>query len=242
MPRSDSTLHPLLITAPAVLLVHALVLWWLQAAFQAPDKKEAPVLLSVRMLPPPTTAAPNAPPTTPTATHKTPAPRSARNSQPPPQPPQPKPTPAFTATATAPSADAPLPQARSVETPAPTPTTPTSTTTAALTTTAPASSASDKTTAHIELPISRASYLHNPEPAYPEISLRRREQGRVVINAFIGTDGLAHQTAVYRSSGYPRLDDAALAAVKTWRFVPGKRAGVPEAMWFSIPFSFGEKD
>ena len=31
---------------------------------------------------------------------------------------------------------------------------------------------------------------------------------------------------------------AALATVQRWRYVPGKRAGVPEAMWFNVPIRF----
>jgi protein TonB len=34
------------------------------------------------------------------------------------------------------------------------------------------------------------------------------------------------------------LDLAALQTVKRWRYVPGKRAGVAEAMWFSVPIRF----
>ena len=32
--------------------------------------------------------------------------------------------------------------------------------------------------------------------------------------------------------------EAALATVQRWRYVPGKRAGVPEAMWFNVPIRF----
>jgi len=34
------------------------------------------------------------------------------------------------------------------------------------------------------------------------------------------------------------LDQAALATVMKWRYVPGKRAGVAEAMWFNVPINF----
>jgi protein TonB len=34
------------------------------------------------------------------------------------------------------------------------------------------------------------------------------------------------------------LDQAALATARKWRYVAGKRAGVAEAMWFNVPFTF----
>ena len=34
------------------------------------------------------------------------------------------------------------------------------------------------------------------------------------------------------------VDEAALSTVQRWRFVPGQRNGLPEAMWFNIPVRF----
>lgn len=90
----------------------------------------------------------------------------------------------------------------------------------------------------IELPSSDADYLHNPRPHYPAQSRRLGEQGKVVVRVFIGVDGLAHQAEIRTSSGFERLDDAALNTVKAWRYVPGKRAGVVQAMWFSVPINY----
>lgn len=90
----------------------------------------------------------------------------------------------------------------------------------------------------IELPSSDADYLQNPRPAYPAQSRRMREQGRVVVRVLIGVDGLAQKAEIRQSSGFERLDEAALNTVKNWRYVPGKRAGVVEAMWFSVPINY----
>jgi protein TonB len=90
----------------------------------------------------------------------------------------------------------------------------------------------------LELPSSNAAYLHNPEPDYPHLSRQRNEQGKVVVNVFIGVDGLPLNAVVKVSSGFERLDAAALSAAKAWRYVPGKRGGVPEAMWFAVPINF----
>ena len=87
----------------------------------------------------------------------------------------------------------------------------------------------------IQLPSSDADYLQNPEPRYPENSQRLNEQGTSTIRVLIGADGLPQRAEIGKSSGFDRLDRAALATAMRWRYVPGKRNGVPEAMWFSVP-------
>jgi protein TonB len=80
-----------------------------------------------------------------------------------------------------------------------------------------------------------------PRPAAkaaPQLSKRMGEQGKVVVRVLIGADGLPQKADIRTSSGFERLDQAALATVMKWRYVPGKRAGVPEAMWFNVPINF----
>jgi len=90
----------------------------------------------------------------------------------------------------------------------------------------------------VELPSSDADYLQNPKPPYPAISKRQGEQGKAVVRVLIGVDGTAQKAEIHQSSGYDRLDQAALATVQRWRYVPGKRGGVAEAMWFNVPINF----
>ena len=90
----------------------------------------------------------------------------------------------------------------------------------------------------IELPSSSADYLNNAPPPYPPLSKRLGEQGKVTVRAFIEVNGTASKAEIRTSSGYERLDQTALQTVLKWRYVPGKRAGVPEAMWFNIPINF----
>ena len=90
----------------------------------------------------------------------------------------------------------------------------------------------------IELPSSDADYLQNPKPAYPAQSRRMGEQGKVIVRVLIGVDGLAQKAEIRKSSGFDRLDESALNTAKNWRYVPGKRAGVVEAMWFSVPINY----
>jgi len=90
----------------------------------------------------------------------------------------------------------------------------------------------------MELPSSSADYLNNPKPPYPSMSKRMGEQGKVVVRVLIGVDGTAQKAEIRTSSGFDRLDQAALDTVLRWRYVPGKRGGVPEAMWFNVPINF----
>lgn len=92
--------------------------------------------------------------------------------------------------------------------------------------------------ARVELPSASADYLDNPKPAYPPLSRRLREEGKVVLRVLIEADGSAAKAEIRSSSGYERLDQAALQTVLKWRYLPARRNGVPEAMWFNVPINF----
>ena len=86
---------------------------------------------------------------------------------------------------------------------------------------------------------SKTSFARLCPPPYPAMSKRLGESGRVVVRVLIGPDGRAQDARIQRSSGFERLDDAALEAARDrWRYVPGTRGGVPEAMWFNVPVNF----
>ena len=62
-------------------------------------------------------------------------------------------------------------------------------------------------------------------PRYPVESRRKKEQGTVELLLVLGTDGRVETITVTRSSGFDRLDDAALSAVRRWRWAPTLRDG-----------------
>ncbi len=109
---------------------------------------------------------------------------------------------------------------------------------AAAATAAPSTSTGKAGSPSLVEPSADADYLKNPPPGYPRISRRMGEQGTVVVRVFINTQGLPEKPEVRTSSGFVRLDQAALDAVQRWRFVPGRRNGTPEPMWFNIPVRF----
>jgi protein TonB len=87
-------------------------------------------------------------------------------------------------------------------------------------------------------PIFNADYLDNPAPAYPGLSRRLREQGKVVLRVLVNPAGRTDEVQVRSSSGFARLDDAARDTVQRWKFVPAKRGAEPIAAWVLIPISF----
>ncbi len=164
-----------------------------------------------------------------------------------PPPPQPKPTPAPQPKTQA-KAPAPAPQPLALRDNTPSPTAPQGIATPAppappmevaqATAAVPAAAAAPATPAKVELPSSEADYLNNPPPAYPPVSRRLGEMGKVMVRVYIGADGIAQKGEVRTSSGFERLDAAALAAALKWRYTPGKRGGTAEAMWVNVPINF----
>lgn len=83
-----------------------------------------------------------------------------------------------------------------------------------------------------------ASHLDNPDPEYPPRSQRLGEEGQVLLDVHILSDGSVKEAHVRTSSGFPRLDEAALVAVRHWRYVPAKQGRKPIAYWYVQPIVF----
>jgi len=83
-----------------------------------------------------------------------------------------------------------------------------------------------------------ADYLNNPKPGYPMMSKRLGEEGQVLLRVLVSSQGSAEQVQLLRSSGFPRLDEAAQEAVAKWRFVPAKVGSVATTAWVQVPVSF----
>jgi periplasmic protein TonB len=73
-------------------------------------------------------------------------------------------------------------------------------------------------------------------PVYPQIAIQARVQGRVVIDAVIGTDGVVREARIL--SGVPLLNQAALDAVKQWRYSPTTLNGVPVPVIMTVTVQF----
>lgn len=210
--------HRNLLIASAVVLFHVLAIWALQTGLlQRAVEIIVPVEVVAQIIDLPTPKV--TPPPQPTPAPPVPVKPSVTKTTPIAQPSQPVPQLLAVADASpAPNAPAPQPVAPPV----------------AYSPSVPVAAAPAK----IELPSSNADYLSNPKPPYPAMSKRLGEQGKAVVRVLIGADGLPQKAEIRQSSGFERLDQSALATVMKWRYVPGKRGGVPEAMWFNVPISF----
>jgi TonB family protein len=84
--------------------------------------------------------------------------------------------------------------------------------------------------------IEPARLITRVQPQYPEKARKKRIEGDVRIRIKIGKDGVPSDLAVL--SGDPLLVDAALKAVRQWRYEPVKRNGVPAEMETTIDVYF----
>lgn len=86
--------------------------------------------------------------------------------------------------------------------------------------------------------VTDVAYLEPPAPKYPPESKRSGEEGLVVLRVLINELGRAARVEVERSSGHPRLDAAARAAVERALFKPYIENGVPRMALAMIPVEF----
>ena len=75
-------------------------------------------------------------------------------------------------------------------------------------------------------------------PKYPRVSRKRGERGKVLVRVFINRDGSSEKVEIEQSSGFDRLDQAAMDSAKKCRFVPAKRNGKPVKTLATIPYTF----
>jgi protein TonB len=75
----------------------------------------------------------------------------------------------------------------------------------------------------------------NRKPDYPWTSRLRRQEGTVILKAFVEKDGTVTSTAIQQSSGFPLLDDEALKAYSLWKYQAGPSG------WVLKPFKFSLK-
>ena len=87
-------------------------------------------------------------------------------------------------------------------------------------------------------PNSSAAYLRNPPPRYPVSARRNGEQGTVTLRVFVTKEGVPASVSVQTTSGSPSLDQAALEAVKSWRFVPARQGTEPVDASVLVPIVF----
>ncbi len=84
--------------------------------------------------------------------------------------------------------------------------------------------------------VAEANLIHDVAPQYPQEAGRARIEGTVVLMAVIGTDGTVKDVRI--ESGLPILAQAAINAVKQWRYKPYMIDGEPVEVDSRITINF----
>jgi protein TonB len=82
----------------------------------------------------------------------------------------------------------------------------------------------------------------NPRPAYPPAARRRSFEGRAVVRATVTAEGQVASVELRQSSSHDSLDQAALDAVRRWRFTPARRGEQAIAGAVDVPVVFRLED
>lgn len=219
-----------------VLVAHAGAAIWLWRAASEPVPELASPTIAVVVLDneAPMPPAPPAPPTPPTDTPPPPVP------QPVPHVPAPRSeasrAPAVLATPTqAAAAVAATTQTPVVPNEAPAPV---ASPAAAVVAPAAAPAAPPAPAAPKTLPSSAVRYLVPPVLSYPRASRELGESGVVRLRVLVDEQGRPREVEVAKSSGHPRLDQAALQAMRAARFQPHLEDGQPRSVWVLAPLNF----
>jgi protein TonB len=76
-----------------------------------------------------------------------------------------------------------------------------------------------------------------PDPEYPEKAHREQKEGTVVLFMVVGAGGLPRNIKIAHSLS-PELDEAAIDAVKKWKFDPATKDGNPVAVQINVEVTF----
>jgi protein TonB len=85
---------------------------------------------------------------------------------------------------------------------------------------------------------SHARYRTNPNPEYPTAARTQHQEGVVLLSVEVSAEGRPTSISLARSSGFPLLDQAAIAGVRRWTFDPARAAGFPIASTEQVPVRF----
>jgi len=88
------------------------------------------------------------------------------------------------------------------------------------------------------IPASGVQFIVPPAPVYSRMSSRMKESGKALIRVYVDEEGVPRSVQVAVSTGFSRLDEAALLAVRNARFKPYRENGAAFAGWATVPIEF----
>jgi TonB family protein len=77
------------------------------------------------------------------------------------------------------------------------------------------------------------------DPEYPKSARKRGKEGTVLLWVVVGSDGLPRVVAVARSLGSD-FDQAAIKAIKKWKFYPATKDGKPVPVKINVELTFNQ--
>jgi periplasmic protein TonB len=226
--------HRIIMIAAAVLMFHAVAIWALQSGLlMRAVEMVVPVTVLGEIIEPPKPAPPLQPPVAP---KETPPPVKQVVAKPAvvkPAPPVPqKQAPPQILAVETPTPNAPAPVQTSVQSAPVAPVSAPSSPVAAVATPAAVSAQVPSPAPVVKVqPSTDADDLYNPNKRYPRMSITMGEQGVVMVRILIGANGLPIKAELQKTSGFERLDQAALEFVMQSRYKPGTLNGVANEMW-----------
>ena len=87
--------------------------------------------------------------------------------------------------------------------------------------------------------VQESKLIRKVEPVYPEEALRARVQGKVVLAIVVNEEGFVTEAKVVK--GHPILNDAAIAAVRQWKYSPTLLNGEPVPVMATVTIIFNMK-
>ena len=85
---------------------------------------------------------------------------------------------------------------------------------------------------------SHPDYLQSPKPQYPPVARQQGWEGTAILRVEVRADGHTAAVKIVQSSGHRVLDEAAIEAVRAWKFQPARADGLATSAWVEVPISF----
>ncbi len=86
--------------------------------------------------------------------------------------------------------------------------------------------------------VASPDFVANIAPPYPEEAKQHKQEGLVILIARVDASGHPVEVNIKQSSGYFLLDQAALKAVKHWKFKPARMGGIAVESKTEVPVRF----
>ncbi len=86
--------------------------------------------------------------------------------------------------------------------------------------------------------LNKTEIVQAMERAYPPLLRDAGVGGTTIVYFFVDTDGTVRDARLFKSSGHPELDSAALSLAKTYRFSPAMNRDKKVAVWAQFPITF----